>query len=98
MTDTDKLRQSLGQRVLVSVNEGMTVGPPRMTTVRAFSPSGQFVWLCAAEGSTSDETVGWQHVARVRVLEVLGPAEATALQLETSLQAVKTTAEATPTK
>lgn len=75
----------VGQRVLVSVSDGQ----PQMTTVRALSPQGQYVWLCSA--STDDEDVGWRHVAHVGVLAVFGAAT------QTSPQLVATLATAIPT-
>lgn len=88
MTNADvelqKMREALGQRVLVSVYDGQ----PRMTCVRAFTPSGQYVWLGSMQ--SGDENVGWQHVARVKLLEVLGPGTELLDELETKLKPVTT--------
>lgn len=73
-------------RVLVSIDDN---GQPCMTTVRSFSPRGQYVWLCAQ--STDDDTVGWRHVARVTLLEVLGPSTGTMQSLQVDLAAARTT-------
>lgn len=70
----------LGQRVLVSVNESQ----PIMTTVAAFTPSGQYVWLRATSGF--DETIGWRHVAYVQVLETFGGSSASEADVMQKLQ------------
>jgi hypothetical protein len=75
------ISQCLGQRVLVSINDG----PPIMTSVAAFTPSGQYVWLRAASAGF-DETVGWRHVAYVQVLETFGASSASEVDVMQKLE------------
>jgi hypothetical protein len=69
-------------------------GQPRLTTIAALSPRGQYVWMRSV--NAIDEDVGWSHISRVQVLETFGPSSGSIADVMARMQQVPVVGLALP--